>query len=248
MKIKQTLLSGLLIASAAMLAGEPALVLNRGNSEFLKNSSQLFPKKQNQRDFLKIKKSSILSSARDWDKEEMTSGGFFLNLGVYLPGRSYLIPPSYQPFVEPGDIRYGLGYDFEIGNFFRFAKINDGMMGIGLRATWLNFGMTSMVDEDDYLYVAMQISPLRVGPQFSYALNDMMAIDAFYQIGYNATIEIIEDDDLYVYSGLTHEVGAAFRYKVFSAGLGYRFGSLYSPDWEEYLPSNYLRIQLGFKF
>jgi len=265
MKIKQTLLSGLLLVSASLLAGEPVLVQEPSNSEFLKSSSNLFGRKQSPRSILSIKKSSAPASARDWDMAEVTKGGFFINFGVSIQSSYYLNPGHYTGI--PG---YKLGYDFEFGSIFRLAKINDGQMGISLRCTWLSFNY-SKFNWDKDVYRAIQIMPIHIGPQFSYALNDMMGVDAFYTIGYNFTDEFASIDDPLqkkdvgenlTYSGISHEIGAAFRFKVFSLGLGYRFGKLRwntwvydGHDYSDLIDSsdpkasiNNFRITLGFRF
>lgn len=113
---------------------------------------------------------------------------------------------------------------------------------------------------------------LGVGPMFTWYLNNDMAIDAYYNImptvAYaqvtteedvvNAwgmpTGETEETESNYWGAGISHHIGAAFRYKVFQAGLEFRFGKI--KDMEEFdldtesmdCSLNRFKINLGFKF
>src|SRR4051812_7263845 len=122
--------------------------------------------------------------------------------------------------------QYGTGIDLEFGNYYRLLKMNDGAMGLGLRLTWLSVSYAAMDVGSDRWRVA-QISPFRLGPQFSFALNETMGIDVFYQLGFNLSEEFgaiddpVEKKDIgysITYMGLSQEIGAAFHYKIFCLG------------------------------
>ncbi|PBQ30791.1 hypothetical protein CNR22_03035 [Sphingobacteriaceae bacterium] len=229
------------------------------------NSSFIFKNRTQPRNILKLKTSAFSSSsARDWEEAEVTGGGLFLNFGLHFPSKKFL-----NPYYESGDATYKIGFDFEFGNYFRFAKLADDKVGIGLRATWLSLSYTAMSIDGDR-FRAAQISPLRVGPQVGVAINETMGVDLFYQIGFNLTDEFgaLESNDPTttekigfnsIYTGVSHEVGAAYHFKVFSVGLGYRFGRLTNisriydgtdidEDTDEKYSVGNFRATLGFKF
>lgn len=220
-------------------------------------------RKSTHRTILKLNSQS-LSSARDWDENEVNGGGLFLNFGIHFMSSNFLNPDKVS-----GGPNWGLGYDFEFGNYFRFAKLADEKVGIGLRATWLSLSYGSTKDGQD-IYRVAQICPLKVGPQVGVAINEMMGVDLFYQLGYNLTEEF---GSIYspgnsknigqssTFMGVSHEIGVAYHFKVFSLGLGYRFGKLKNTlnyydgkqldsslldDKKD--PINNFRITLGFKF
>lgn len=270
--MKKTLLSALLIGGVALFSGSSLTANTIGFGNNSDGTEKLtFRKPFAQKNYLSPNSSkSYLSSGKEWDESEVTGGGLFLNFGLYFPPDNYL-----NPYYDAGDFTFGVGINFELGNYFRFAKIAEGKFGIGLRATWLSLSYCAGRDSYtsaglDYtdIYRATEISILRVGPQFGMALNENMGIDAFYQLGFNMSGVFVAYDnpiiDEYLgasdwYMGVSHEIGAAFKYKVFSVGLGYRFGKLndflhvfdgetidYDDDKKFSVSS--LRLTFGFKF
>lgn len=247
--MKQTLITALLLAGANLFAGTPMLVKNDAGNEFFKKKPQLSFEKKSTKKHLKLNRAIFSGSSREWDESEMTSSGLFLNIGLMLPSSKYLNPYGITP-------NFKLGYDFELGNFFRFAKISQ--LGIGLRATWLSLDYSSFKDEETYHSAYGSI--LRVGPQVSIALSEVMAVDVFYQFGYSYSLTwftFADKDYNSSFLGFSHEIGAAFRFKVFSLGVGYRLGKLTNVDnslgsdfvdKDKKYAVNGLRILLGFKF
>lgn len=267
--MKKTLLTALLLSGLSLFAGEPTS-LNSDNGDGLS-----FRKTQPNRNVLKLKQTRFSGSGKDWDEAEVTGSGLFINFGLFSPAASYLDDDNGDPTLFLGPIfltakpTFKMGFNFEIGNYFRFAKISDGKFGIGLRATWLSGNFTSVTAENNKYRVA-QFSPVRVGPQFGIGLTEEMGVDVFYQFGWNISTIFGDIDDPFnnvsvgastVYTGISHEIGAAFHYKVFTFGLGYWFGKLtaisniYDGEdvdeafWDEGKNSiSGLKINLGFKF
>ncbi len=263
MNMKKTLISALLITAVNLFAADPILKLKQSN-HFFETTPELFEKRSAiKASPLKLNKTALFSgSGKEWGEAEVTGSGLFLNLGLFFPGINYLNPYQFTP-------SYGLGFNFEIGSFFRFIKFGEGKIGLGLRASWLDFSYANFTDEKD-IYRSLQIQPIHLGPQFSIAFNETMGLDAFLTIGYNVTTEFGSIDDpnekknvgeSITYMGWSNEVGAAFHYKMFSLGFGYRSGNLnmvsYVYDGEEadpeYLPEfrfpvNNFRVTFGFRF
>ena len=264
MNTSKMIIAGLLLTGLSLSADESFQLKKEGSEESSQAFKLNFRKKQSPFKLLKVKESRMLSSsAKDWDEAEVTGSGLFINFGIHFPSKKFLNPYEFSYPIVP---QYKIGFDFELGNFFRFAKIAEGKFGIGMRVTWLSLSYTAAkIDKD--IYRVVQISPLRLGPQFSMAINETMGLDVFYGIGFNFTQSFGTIDDPTnsvdvgygrTYLGASHEVGAAFHYKVFSLGLGYRFGRLANVlnvyDGEEYDNDNVrssvgnFRITLGFRF
>lgn len=264
MTTKQTLVAALFFSGVSLFAGKPFSIKNDRGNEFLSTKPQLtFRKTADQKSpFNIVNKTSF--SGKEWDESEVSGGGFFINFGVHFMSKSFL-----NPEYESGDPRFKTGFDFEFGNFFRFAKVNEDRVGIGMRATWLSLSYAKMKDEKD-IYRAAQIRLVHLGPQVAIAIDDKMGVDVFYQVGFNLTNNFGSIDSpgnnktigaSSTYMGVSQEFGAAFHYKVFSLGLGYRFGALKNTlnvyDGET-LDSDFLddkknsvnnfRVTLGFKF
>ena len=231
MNIKRIIVAMLLVSGLTMGAKNTPLFKKGGTKVDSEKITELtFKRKHQPRDYFKFGTGAIGSaSGSDWDESKVSGSGFFLNLGIHFIPTTYL-----NNDYKSGDIRFKTGYDFELGNFFRFAKFNDDKLGIGLRVTWLSLGYAKTTDDKD-IYRVAQICPLKVGPEFAIAFNETMGLDLFYQLGYNLTENFGSIDSpsnskkigaSWTYQGISHEVGAAFHFKIFSLGLGYRFGSL----------------------
>ena len=231
MKTKKTIIVAMLMNVVSAFARESTQVVYHQNNDFINSGKQLtFKRKLQAKELLFITNTNLyLGNQKDWNESEVSGSGFFLNFGMHVMPTIYL-----NNNYKTGDPRFKTGYDFEIGNFFRFAKLNDDRLGIGLRATWLSFGFAKTTLSKD-IYRVAQICPLKVGPEFAIAFNETMGLDVFYQLGYNLT-EVFGSIDSpgnakkigssSTYNGLSHDLGAAFHYKVYSLGLSYRFGSL----------------------
>jgi hypothetical protein len=258
MKTKQTFIAILFCAALSMSAGEPFFLGENRTGKI--NTLPMFGKKITE-NRLKLVKSG---SGKEWDMGEVTGGGLFINFGIFFPPANYL-----NPYYESGDVRYKMGFDFEFGNFFRFAKIDDGKLGIGMRANWLSFSYAKLTDDKD-TYRSLQIRPIHIGPQMSYAIDEYMGVDAYYDFGWNLTEQFgsvyspgnkKNIGASWTYSGFSQEIGANFHYKVFCLGFGYRFGRVTNVAFvydgkamdsalldDKKSSVNNFRIAIGFRF
>ncbi len=192
--------------------------------------------------------------------KEMNEGGFFLNVGLIIPSKNCYMPLG---LTNNTSDKFNIGPSLEVGNMFRINALLS--HAIGVRATWLSASYTSWSDSKADL-TFLEGSVLRLGPYFTLALSDEMAIDGFYQIGASYALNLATDTTLSGrdnsgYLGLTHNAGVCFRYKIFSVGLDYGFGSLKYLDKKEYelltdemihdfykIRASHLRIFVGFRF
>ena len=206
-----------------------------------------------------IGKSLKLSTKLTADKA-MNEGGFFLNIGLFVPSKQCYLQLG---LTNTSSEKYGVGPDLEVGNMFRIKDFNDHALGI--RATWLDASYSSY-SKNNIDRSFLQGSVLRVGPYFTYSISDEMAIDGFYQIGATYVLDTKADTAVSGrsnsgYLGATHNMGVCYRYKVFSFGFDVGLGSVKYFDKEEYkgltddmihdfyrIRTSHFRIFAGFKF
>ena len=208
--------------------------------------------------------------------------GIRLNVG-FQGGTSYLSAdaPFFGKMSEPYNID-GTSFGLTLDN--RWYVWHNDKMGAAIQARWFDanyfsgelnydlgpFNMFDLGPSIDYKQIDGGV--LGVGPMFTWYLNDNMAIDAYYNImptvayAQVSTVEDIENawgmptgeteetESNYWGAGISHHIGAAFRYKIFQAGLEYRFGKI--KDMDEFdldtesmdCSLNRFKINLGFKF
>lgn len=161
----------------------------------------------------------------------------------------------------------------------RWYVANPGNFGIAIDARWLDIAVgKSKWEKEGVEYLNStnaQIGLLMPGVIGTFYLGNEMAIDAFYNVGPTMAMSAVESSlDNAIYDsledtkwgfGLSHFLGAAFRFKVFQAGVEYNFAPLKSVTWfddeeegsvedafnsvaETKTKFNNLRIFLGFKF
>jgi hypothetical protein len=194
-------------------------------------------------------------------KKEITHGGFYLHLGIAAP--------SYKPVDS--DLRFSMGIQpsLELGNNFMFYKTDQ--IGIGMNVSWLTFGFSSKTKTYDYgddytediRTSSVYLSFLKLGPMATYAINDKMAVDAFFDFSptvYFGTTSNpgadIEDSfsDGFILTGLALSPGVKFRYSKLCVGFEAQFGKLAyastgDSDVSDFKASYFSpRVMLGFKF
>jgi hypothetical protein len=212
-------------------------------------------------------------------QKTVTDGGFYFNVGTFNPSWKYLIPKFWEneDLLKPEDseLNYKLGANFEIGSFFKAADIGDHALLV--KVSWLDANVSKLSYDNTFYYTeqyAVQASVLKVGPNFTYAIDDKMGVDLYYQIApvFSFWYDNTDYGDFYVdgyddnlreqYAiGALHTLGLGFRYDKFSAGFNMNFGSAKDIDAEKEmndlgitdesmykyrLPS--FRISLGMKF
>lgn len=167
-----------------------------------------------------------LWDSQDWYKK-MTDDGFYLHIGMISPSKLTYFPLIVEE--NNSSDKFGMGPHLEIGNMFTITDFNN-THALGLRITWLNASHSSYSDKDiksSYL----QGSVLRLGPYFTFLVNDEMALDLFYQIGPTYAWDYEMDTTVLGnwntgYFGMTHNLGLGFRYTRYSAGFDMNFGNV----------------------
>jgi hypothetical protein len=139
--------------------------------------------------------------------------------------------------------------------------------GFGLMVNWIDFsiamksftinGSTSSNGVADFSF-------LQFGPVGTYAVNNDIALDAYFNfrptVFENVFVPSSGDNYAYAGVGVCEALGAAFRYKVLNMGIEYVFGGINTKytetgsssgntSTETYkLKTNSIRILLGVKF
>lgn len=193
-----------------------------------------------------IGKGLLLPASKSKKKgNDICKSGFFLNLGVFLPSKNYLMPTD---FDNTSDEKFSLGYNFELGNQFRLVDMDD--KALSLKATWLSASYTNYKYQGKVLINVIHASLVKFGPCFTIATSEDLAVDVFYQVAPTLIWDL--DSDMR-YFGFTNSIGADFRFKIFTIGFDYNLGNI--ADLDSFNESNkykartsHLRIFAGFKF
>lgn len=193
------------------------------------------------------------------DSDSMLGNGFFVNLGIGLPSMT-------QTEFTKKTQNMGVQPTLQLGNQWYFVRNSAENLGFGLNVSWLTFGASSYkVDATNQTLNAfdLYISPLRFGPMGTYAINEDMAIDGFFDLtpalhyGQIAAANNSSSDDpthLILY-GFTFTPGLKFRYKKLMVGAEYNFGNInatYKVDGQDDINTKVkfssIRFLLGMKF
>ena len=191
-------------------------------------------------------------------QEQGEDSGFGLKLHAGITGAKYgsvKMEGDFMGFdlgggsdwVEPGEgVKNKPLFGASIDN--RWYVANPGNFGIGITARWLDLSIGKTTFEDDVAATGMkdvetieskctnvQVGMIMPGVVGTYYLGNEMAIDAFYTLGPTVGVYAVkagdEYDDASFEFGVSHFVEAAFRYKVFQAGVEYNIARLKSQDW-----------------
>jgi hypothetical protein len=142
-------------------------------------------------------------------------------------------------------------YDYDINQYYGPNNITDVDLTHNIADTTITRTATS------HLILA---SSLKIGPNFTYVLNDNMAIDVYYQ--FSAVYAYLNEDDT-DFSGLgkMSSFGINYRFMMFTAGFDFIFGSIKDMELKQdeidllemkkadYLQRiNSFRFYVGFKF
>lgn len=187
--------------------------------------------------------------------------GFGLQFQLGFPSDQYGLDKDYDlsgSTLEKPGMLLGL----QIGN--RWYVNRGEKTGIAIMANWFDISWSQKKDADDNARGVLDVALLEVGPAFTYALNSDMAIDAYYNLRPTVLSSVVIDSNKNgigsVGFGVTHALGAAFRYKVLYIGAEYVLGNVNGTyaDLGDFTGAdalgdskmviNNFRILLGFKF
>lgn len=197
---------------------------------------------------------ALLPFSKASSKDRTLSNGFSIKASFGFPSSNFGTPGE-----MPDDFDYGMMSGLEIGNRWYFSPTET--WGVGLMVNWFDVSVVSG-ESKDFDAFNLEMAFLEFGPVGTYALNEDMALDAYYNARPTSSFMFVVEDDIvyaFVGSGFTHAVGAAFRWKALSLGIESVFGKVDSDtfyedgeevdvDWNETIGSNRFRLTLGVKF
>lgn len=164
--------------------------------------------------------------------QKAIKNGFGLNLIVGIPSSTYGL--DIEATDVPDDIKLGTTFGLQIGNRWYFSPTDQ--FGVGLMVNWFDItwgGKSADLTGTSVTRGVLDLSFLEFGPVGTFALSDDMAVDAYYNLrptfilsAYATTIGNGEIANVTAGVGMSHGLGAAFRYKVFNVGLEYVFGGV----------------------
>ncbi|NJO90875.1 MAG: hypothetical protein HC831_19350 [Chloroflexia bacterium] len=185
--------------------------------------------------------------------------GFGVQFQIGFPSLMYGFDDREDPDSE---FKAGTLFGIQIGN--RWYVHNDGQIGISIMANWLDATWSQKTYDNDVKRGVLEIALLEVGPGFTYAINDDVALDAYYNLRPTIMSSVTVDADNNGLGaagfGITHALGAAFRYKAFYFGGEYVMGKTkgkYVEVGDGQIPTglddgklvaNHMRLLIGFKF
>lgn len=196
------------------------------------------------------------------------SNGFYLNLGVSFLN-SEITSFNDISIKQTSLPSYGVAPTLELGNQFYFYNTDN--IGIGLKASWLQLGYSSISKTNNVFAdkgYALNAELIKITPQFTYAFNDKFALDASFGVApevffsnytesNKTTVRVGKNDNVSSYGiGASFSPGLRVRYGKFALGFDYTFGTLkgsgtlpnLDTDYKLTQKVNYSRIYLGFQF
>jgi len=183
-------------------------------------------------------------------------GGFRLNFHVGSVNKAY------GNTVDNGSDGPKTTLGVEIGTKWNLTTLSGDKMSIGLMADWFSLGYSGYKEkysflgqEESFGVTILNLSVLEVGPSFTYALSDDLALDAYYQIKPTFLVNIYDGEvETSEAVGINHVIGVAARYKMFNFGVEPIFGGITRKfeyfGYTEKIKINTasVRVVFGFKF
>ena len=105
-------------------------------------------------------------------KNRTLSNGFSIKVEYGIPSKEYG-----TNYPVSNDMKYGISYGLQMGNQWYFSPSEK--FGIGLNINWFDFSFTAKA-YDDGSRATIDASLIEIGPIGTYALNNEMAIDLYY--------------------------------------------------------------------
>ena len=198
-------------------------------------------------------------------KNRTLSNGFSANLITGFPSSTY----GFASDAKNVD-QYKLGgiWGLELGDRWYFKPKE--RYGFGLLVKWIDLSgvyKKGTTNGENWEREVVDITFLSFGPIGTYAINDNVALDAYYNLrptGFGSRLILKSpsgssgDETYYYYGfGISNALGVAFRYKALNIGLEYVFGSIKSDGTysgpndlkleSQKIVNNNFRILLGVK-
>lgn len=193
-------------------------------------------------------------------KDRALKNGLSINLVAGLPASTYGLESDSN---IPDELKLGPIIGLQIGSRWYFSPGE--RFGAGLMVNW--FDLTGAYKSTTSGTVEMKrfvadITILEVGPVFTFKIIDNLAVDGYYNLRptglatiYSSSFGGESDEEGYAGIGVSHALGATFRWSVLSVGAEYVLGGIKcsNVDSEAFDPTeklmvNSIRFMLGVKF
>lgn len=199
-------------------------------------------------------------------KDRTLSNGFSMNANLGFVNSDFGTPA----LISHDEFDFATMWGFQIGNRWYFSPTET--WGFGLMVNWFDLSFVGATSNGDDLVAIADMAAFELGPVFTYAITDGMALDAYYNLRPTYMIAattdgtgLINSANAYGGFGFTHALGLAYRWKVLWVGIESVFGSI-SPsisgfedmdiedayndlsDSEQIIDSKRFQIILGVKF
>lgn len=200
--------------------------------------------------------------------------GFGLKINFGAPVGNYGCPEKESKLGFSTEYEFsGASFGISIDN--RWYVWHNDRHGVAVNAHWLDItGMAGEVEKTTKRELgsltktetrkndamAAEVGFLGVGPMYTFYIGNEMAVDGYYNIVPTYQFFSIEgndedDDSNFGGMGVTHNIGAAFRWKFLQAGLEFRMGEIELEgleddyeDWSYDAGANSFKFFVGFKF
>ena len=199
-------------------------------------------------------------------EDGVLSSGFYFNLGIQTLNSEITSYENKNIIIT--NPSYGIAPSLELGNQFYFFKTDN--IGVGLRATWLQAGYSSISNTNNKYAskgYAASAQIIKIAPQFTFAASEKFAFDASFGVApeaflsnyteQNTGVRVGKNDNVSSYGiGASFSPGFRVRYGIFALGYEYTFGTLKGSgtlpnsdtDYAITQKVDYSRIYLGFQF
>ena len=162
-------------------------------------------------------------------KDRTLSNGFSLQLITGFPSSDY----GAKVYKDYTDVKPGTVWGLQLGN--RWYIQPQDQYGFGIMVNWIDFNYS--VAKDDYEAMAViDLTFLEFGPIGTYKINEEIAIDGYYNLRPTVfSTGLVDVDDatngvIAAGTGISHTLGATFRWNVLAVGIEYGFGALKDAD------------------
>lgn len=191
--------------------------------------------------------------------QKAIKNGFSINAVIGFPSENFGLDD-----IESmnSDLQINMIYGLQLGNRWYFNPTEQ--YGIGLMVNWIDFsvGLKSVtINNYDYGIASLDFTFLRLGPIGTFAISEDMAIDGYYNLRPTVFSYAIADEDEDSYAaagaGISHTIGAAFRYNLLNVGIEYVLGGIKVSQEDfnginiannEKMSTNNFRLVIGIKF
>jgi len=172
---------------------------------------------------------SVLLNYNSYAQNKMIDGGFSVKFSFGFPPTTYGFEGD---LPLPEDLQVKTTFGLEIGNQWYFLKKDH--FGLGLDVNWFEL-IYSKAKMEDQLFgtrnrITMEGSFLEFGPVATYAINDLFAIEGYYNLrpSYMATYYYENSDDYVLWYNFNwlHAIGLGVRVKFIYIGYERTFGNV----------------------